>query len=65
MHPPNTTWQQIITQAQQSPEILRQTEVIRNVQNILQTNVSVCSSLGSPFLSQMSLIYVNMLNVYK
>jgi hypothetical protein len=40
-------------------------QVVRNVQNILQTNCSVASSLGPPFLSQMSLIYVDMLSVYK
>ncbi|KAK9807779.1 hypothetical protein WJX72_008954 [[Myrmecia] bisecta] len=82
MAPPNATWRDIIEQAKQTPEILKQTEVIRNVQNILQTNVSVCSALGRPFLPQttiapdmmnvyvpflpqMSLIYVDMLNVYK
>lgn len=40
-------------------------QVVRNVQNILQTNCSVASSLGPPFLSQMSLVYVDMLSVYK
>lgn len=42
MAPPNSTWQQIIQQANADPEILQKQEVIRNVQNILQTNVSVC-----------------------
>jgi hypothetical protein len=42
MGPPNLTWQQIIQQAGASPDILKQQDVIRNVQNILQTNVSVC-----------------------
>ena len=36
MGPPNATWQQIIEQAKQNVEVLRQAEVIRNVQNILQ-----------------------------
>lgn len=36
MGPPNATWQQIIEQAKQSVEVLKQAEVIRNVQNILQ-----------------------------
>lgn len=65
MQPPNATWQQIIAQATQSPEVLKAPEVVRNVQNILQTNCSVASSLGPPFLSQMSIIYMDMLNVYK
>ena len=65
MAPPNSTWRDILTQAQRSPDILRQTEVIRNVQNILATNVAVCTSLGQPFLSQIMHIYPNMLHVYR
>jgi len=42
MSPPNGTWQQIIAQAASSPDVLKQPEVMRNLQNILQTNVSVC-----------------------
>lgn len=51
MGPPNLTWQQIIQQASASPEILKQQEIIRNVQNILQTNVSVCQVGCCPALS--------------
>ncbi len=65
MAPPNVTWQSIIQQAMVSADVLKQSEVVRNVQNILQTNVSVCSSLGAPFLSQMRIIYVDMLTMYK
>ena len=65
MGPPNATWGDIIGQASAQPDILRQPEVVRNIQNILQTNVSVCSSLGQPFVSQMSHIYVDTLNVYR
>ena len=65
MDPPNSTWRNIIDQAAQQSEILKESEVIKNVQNILQTNVSVCSSLGHPFLSQMSRIYTDMLKFYR
>ena len=65
MTPPNNTWREIIEQAKQNVDVLKQPEVIRNLQNILQTNVSVCSSLGQPFITQMTLIYQDMLNVYK
>ena len=65
MGPPNATWREIINQAQAQPDILRQTEIVKNIQNILQTNVSVCSSLGQPFVSQMSNIYLDTLNVYR
>ena len=65
MEPPNKTWSDIIRQANLTPDILKQTEVLKNVQNILATNVSVCSSLGPPFASQMSHIYIDMLTVYR
>jgi len=65
MAPPNTTWTSIMAQARQDVELLKQSEVVRNVQNILQTNVSVCSSLGAPFITQLNLIFVDMLALYK
>lgn len=65
MGPPNQTWRDIINQAQALPEILRQPEILRNIQNILQTNVSVCSSLGHPFVNQISFIYSDALTVYR
>ena len=65
MAPPNTTWSSIIAQARADVGILKSTEVIKNIQNILQTNVSVCSSLGAPFITQLNLIFVDALAVYK
>ena len=65
MTPPNATWREVIEQAKQNVDVLKQPGVIRNLQNILQTNVSVCSSLGQPFITQMILIYQDMLNVYR
>ena len=65
MAPPNATWASIIAQARQDVGVLKMPEVIRNVQNILQTNVSVCSSVGAPFISQLNLIFADVLVVYK
>lgn len=85
-------WAEIIGQARQCVDFLKDQEVIRTVLNILQvfihtlsfkivwvsssfifilfflmlqTNTSAASSLGQPFLSQISLIYLDMLNVYR
>ena len=63
--PPNATWAQIIAQATASSEVLRQPEVVRNVQNILATNVSVCTALGHPFIAQLNRIYLDVLSLYK
>jgi exportin-1 len=63
MQPPNTIWAQILQQAQANPDVLKQPEVIKSLQNVLQTNVSLCSSLGSPYLSQMVQMADSMLQV--
>lgn len=65
MIPPNRYWCDIIQQAGQNVEILKSTETVKGVQNILQTNMSVCSSLGGPFSTQLNRIFVDMLSVYK
>ena len=66
MEPPNSTWNQIMTQAKaQGSECLKPQEVIKNIANILKTNTSACTSLGQPFQNQMSNIYADVLNVYK
>lgn len=65
MELPNQRWVEIIGQARQSVDYLKDQDVIRAILNILQTNTSVASSLGQCFLSQISLIYLDMLNVYR
>ncbi|KAG2700900.1 hypothetical protein I3760_06G018800 [Carya illinoinensis] len=65
MELPNQKWSEIIGQARQSVDFLKDQEVIRTVLNILQTNTSVATSLGTHFLSQISLIFLDMLNVYR
>ncbi|TYH07822.1 hypothetical protein ES288_A08G265100v1 [Gossypium darwinii] len=62
---PNQKWGEIIGQARQSVDVLKDQDVIRTVLNILQTNTSVASSLGTYFLSQISLIFLDMLNIYR
>lgn len=65
MQPPNQVWEQTIEAAKQDVGILKQTENMKNVQHVLQTNVAVATSLGTPYVSQMNLIFINMLHVYK
>ncbi|ERN19641.1 hypothetical protein AMTR_s00062p00152740 [Amborella trichopoda] len=65
MELPNQKWAEIIGQARQSVDFLKDQDVIRTILNILQTNTSVASSLGTYFLPQISLIFLDMLNVYR
>ena len=65
MKPANDFWQAMLVQAGVNLDSLRETLTVKDIQHFLQTNVSVCSSLGSPFGSQLNKIFVDMLNVYK
>ncbi|XP_026401842.1 protein EXPORTIN 1A-like [Papaver somniferum] len=65
MELPNQKWAEIIGQARQSVDFLKDQDVIRTVLNILQTNTSVATALGTFFLPQISLIFLDMLNVYR
>ncbi|KAK1309003.1 hypothetical protein QJS10_CPA09g01200 [Acorus calamus] len=65
MELPNKKWVEIIGQARQSVDFLKDQDVIRTVLNILQTNTSVATSLGAYFFTQIKLIFLDMLNVYR
>eukprot|EP00803_Ostreobium_quekettii_P010458 evm.model.scf_31.9 EVM.evm.TU.scf_31.9 scf_31:180059-191953(+) len=65
MQMPNDTWRDILAKASQSPAVLKQYEVMKTAQNVLQTNTAVCSSLGTAFTPQMKLIFSDMLMIYK
>ncbi|KAL3846023.1 hypothetical protein ACJIZ3_003426 [Penstemon smallii] len=64
MELPNQKWAEIIGQARQSVDYLKDPDVIRAVLNILQANTSAATSLGTYFLPQITLIFLDMLNVY-
>ncbi|XP_071710011.1 protein EXPORTIN 1A-like [Rutidosis leptorrhynchoides] len=62
---PNQKWAEIIGHARGNVDFLKDQDVIRTVLNILQTNTSAATSLGTHFLPQITLIFLDMLNVYK
>lgn len=62
---PNQKWVEIIGRARGSVDFLKDQEVIRTVLNILQTNTSAATALGTHFLSQITLIFLDMLNIYR
>jgi len=65
MELPNNTWNQVLAEARMNAEVLKQHDVIRNIANILQSNTAVATSLGHSFHTQITLIYTDMLNMYK
>ncbi|CAD5118443.1 DgyrCDS7150 [Dimorphilus gyrociliatus] len=62
---PNHVWDSIINQASHNVDILRDGDAVKQLGNILKTNVRACKSLGQPFVTQLGRIYLDMLNIYK
>ncbi|CAL1266809.1 unnamed protein product [Larinioides sclopetarius] len=62
---PNEVWDAIIRQATKSVEVLQHEDAVKQLGNILKTNVRACMALGHPYVMQLGRIYLDMLNVYK
>uniref|UniRef100_A0A6B2KWV4 Exportin-1 n=1 Tax=Arcella intermedia TaxID=1963864 RepID=A0A6B2KWV4_9EUKA len=62
---PNNSWREIMTQAKQNVNVLNQSNVIRKITYIIQTNQHAASSIGPGYLSQIGVIYLDILNVSK
>ncbi|KAF5108167.1 hypothetical protein DV495_001561 [Geotrichum candidum] len=65
MRLPNMAWNGVIEQSKSDPELLTNPDNIKIIANIMKTNVSTCSSLGASFYSQLKLIYIDMLHLYR
>lgn len=62
---PNAVWDNIIQQAGQNVDVLDNNETIKIIGNVLKTNVSACSSIGSYFYRQIGNIYMDLLGLYR
>lgn len=62
---PNVAWSAIVQKAAQDPQLLTNTETVKIIANIIKTNVAVCKAMGPGFYSQLGLMYVDMLSLYK
>lgn len=54
-----------MNQAAQSMDVLASTTNIKILANVLKTNVSACTSIGSFYLPQVGRIFLDMLGLYK
>ncbi|KAL2260318.1 hypothetical protein VTK26DRAFT_5688 [Humicola hyalothermophila] len=61
---PNAAWDEIIKQATMNPAILQDADTIKIIGNIMKTNVSACSSIGTYFFPQIGRLYNDMLQMY-
>lgn len=51
---PNAIWDDILVRVAQDNNILTEIETVKQLCNILKTNVSACKALGHPYLVQVS-----------
>lgn len=54
-----------MAQAAQNMDVLSNMDNIKILSNVLKTNVSACTSIGSFFLPQLGRIFLDMLGLYK
>lgn len=65
MSGPNESWDAIIAAISANPEDIKNPETCKAISSILKTNFSICESLGSAFMAQLSRIYMDMLSLYR
>jgi len=65
MELPNNAWDSLMSQASQNLDVLSNTDNIKILANILKTNVSACTSIGTFYLPQIGRIFLDMLGLYK
>ncbi|CAA7265387.1 unnamed protein product [Cyclocybe aegerita] len=65
MELPNNAWDSLMAQAAQNMDVLSSSDNIKILANVLKTNVSACTSIGSFYLPQLGRIFLDMLGLYK
>jgi exportin-1 len=65
MELPNAAWESLMAQAAANKDVLSNSDNLRILSNVLKTNVAACTSIGSFFLPQIGLIYMDMLGLYR
>ncbi|EGN95473.1 hypothetical protein SERLA73DRAFT_76572 [Serpula lacrymans var. lacrymans S7.3] len=65
MELPNNAWDSLMAQAAQNMDVLSSVDNIKILSNVLKTNVSACTAIGSFYLPQIGRIFLDMLGLYK
>ncbi|KAI0315517.1 CRM1 C terminal-domain-containing protein [Amylostereum chailletii] len=65
MELPNNAWESLMNQAASNVDVLSSPDNLKILSNVLKTNVAACTSIGSFFLPQIALIYMDMLGLYR
>lgn len=62
---PNAIWIDLVKQADMNVEILKDQGAVKQLANILKTNIRACKSLGHSYVVQLRTIFMDMLSVYR
>jgi exportin-1 len=65
MRGPNESWKQIMAQAGRDVTALHNIDAVKEIAKIIRINTRVVTAVGPRYVSQLGLIYLDMLNVYK
>jgi exportin-1 len=65
MSSPNESWDSIIAAISSNTENIKNSDNLKGLSACLKTNLNFCESLGSPFMAQLSRIYMDMLSLYR
>ncbi|KAL7408945.1 Crm1-F1 [Mrakia frigida] len=65
MEMPNNAWDSLMAQAASNIDVLGNSDNVKIMSNVLKTNVSACTSIGSFFAPQLGRIWGDMLGLYK
>jgi len=61
----NVQWRNVMTAAQSSTQVLSDQNTIKTLMTVLRINTRVCSTAGVIFAHQLSVIFLDMLNLYQ
>eukprot|EP01042_Synura_sphagnicola_P002216 gene2216-2648_t len=62
---PNAAWQALMTEAQRDVSVLYQMTTTKEMTKIIKINAKVCSSAGPIYVHQLSIIFMDLINVYR
>lgn len=62
---PNAIWDDVLLRVANDVTILTDPEVVKQLCNILKTNLAACRALGNGYMVQLCRIYLDMLNIYR
>ena len=62
---PSTSWQEIVSRGGEDVSSMYELDVVKELAKILRINTKVCAAAGSIYIHQLSIIFLDMMNIYR